>query len=75
MALKSVGVKNDEIVITQSYTFAATTNAILLNNSIPLLLDISRETLNIDFDQLEKFLKYETFHNRGSTFHKTSKKK
>ena len=42
VALKSLGIKSNEIVITQSYTFAATTNAILLNNSIPLLVDISK---------------------------------
>ena len=40
LAFKSVGVKRDEIIITQSYTFTATTNAIILNNSIPLLLAI-----------------------------------
>jgi perosamine synthetase len=75
LALKSVGVKQDEIVITQSYTFAATTNAIILNHSTPLLLDISLENLNIDFDQLENFFKKETFQKMGFTFHKKTKKK
>ena len=32
VALKSMGIKKDEIVLTQSYTFTGTTNAIILNN-------------------------------------------
>ncbi len=75
LAFKSIGIKKDEIVITQSYTFTATTNAIILNNSIPLLLDISLENLNLDFNQLENFLKKETFKKQGYTFHKSTKKK
>ena len=63
VALKSLGIKSNEIVITQSYTFAATTNAILLNNSIPLLVDISKNNLNIDFEFLKEF------------YHKKTKKK
>ena len=61
VAFKSIGIKKDEIVLTQSYTFTGTTNAIILNNSIPLLLDISKENLNLDLDNLEKFLLCNTF--------------
>lgn len=75
LALKSLGIKKDEIVITQSYTFAATTNAIILNHSIPLLLDISLENLNLDFDQLENFLDKYTFQKNRFTIHKKTKKK
>ena len=57
IALKSLGIRKNEIVITQSYTFAATTNAIMLNDSIPLLFDISLKNLNLDLYQLEEFLK------------------
>lgn len=75
LAFKSVGVKRDEIIITQSYTFTATTNAIILNNSIPLLLDISLDDLNLDLLKLEEFLKKETFKKKNFTFHKKTKKK
>ena len=75
LALKSIGIKKDEIVITQSYTFAATTNAIILNNSIPLLLDVSLNDLNLDFNQLDYFLKKNKFKSRGYTYHKKTKKK
>ena len=75
VAFKAIGVKKDEIVITQSYTFTATTNAIILNNSTPLLLDISLKDMNLDFDQLESFLKKETFQRNKFTFHKKTKKK
>ena len=75
IALKSTGIKKDEIVITQSYTFSATTNAIMLNNSIPLLVDISDNDLNIDFKNLKNFFKKETFTKQNSTYHKKTKKK
>ena len=75
LALKSVGVKKNEIVLTQSYTFAATTNAIILNNSIPLLLDISLKNLNLDFVHLESFLKDKTYQKNNYTFHKKTNKK
>ena len=41
LAFKAVGVKSGDIVLTQSYTFTATTNAIKLNGATTLLLDIS----------------------------------
>lgn len=75
LALKSLDVGQNEIVLTQSYTFAATTNAILLNNSIPLLFDICLNDLNIDINQLENFLKKNTFRIKRNTFHKKTKKK
>jgi perosamine synthetase len=75
IALKSTGIKKDEIVITQSYTFSATTNAIMLNNSIPLLVDISYNDLNIDFENLKNFFDKETFTKQNSTYHKKTKKK
>ena len=75
VAFKSIGIKKDEIVITQSYTFTVTTNAIILNNSIPLLLDIKKDNLNLDLDNLERFLKNDTIKKGKFIYHKTSKKK
>ncbi len=75
VAFKSIGIKKDEIVITQSYTFTGTTNAIILNNSIPLLLDIKKDNLNLDLDNLERFLKNDTIKKGKFIYHKTSKKK
>jgi dTDP-4-amino-4,6-dideoxygalactose transaminase len=75
VALKSIGVKKNDIVLTQSYTFAATTNAIILNNSTPLLLDISLDNLNLNLNQLKNFLEKKTYKKNNYTFHKKSKKK
>ena len=75
VGLKSIGIKKDEIVLTQSYTFTGTTNAIILNNSIPLLLDISIDNLNLDLDNLEKFLISSTFKKGKNLYHKLYKKK
>ena len=44
LALLSVGVKKNELVITQSYTFAATANAIIYCNAEPWFFDIQKKT-------------------------------
>ena len=75
LALKSLEIGENEIVLTQSYTFAATTNAIILNNSIPLLLDINLNDLNVDINQLENFLEKNTFKKKKYSFHRNTKKK
>ncbi len=75
LAFKAVGVKSGDIVLTQSYTFTATTNAIKLNNATPLLFDISLNDLNLDLDQLNNFLNKSTFKKNNYTFHKKTKKK
>jgi perosamine synthetase len=75
VALKSIGIKRDEIVLTQSYTFTGTTNAIILNNSIPLLLDIKKDNLNLDLDNLENFLDKNTLKKGKFIYHKILKKK
>ena len=48
--------KND-LVITQSYSFAATSNAILNCGAEPWFFDISKDNFSFDLDQLEKILK------------------
>ncbi|MBD1153675.1 DegT/DnrJ/EryC1/StrS family aminotransferase [Pelagibacterales bacterium SAG-MED23] len=62
------------MVITTSYTFAATTSAIQHLGSTPLLIDISLNTLCIDLDQLEKYLKDETIRKESFTYSKKFKK-
>ena len=47
LALLASGVSKNDLVITHSYTFAASTNAILYCNAEPWFFDISKKTLFI----------------------------
>ena len=47
--------------ITQSLTFIATANAIMLNFAHPIFLDVDKDTLGLSPEALESFLKENTF--------------
>ena len=58
MALKSIGIKQNDIVFCQSLTFSASANPIVYEKAIPVFID-SDESWNISPDALEKaFEKY-----------------
>lgn len=75
LAFKTIGLNKDDIVITTSYTFAATTSAIQHIGSTPLLIDISLKTFCVDIDQLENYLKTQTIRKKNYTFSKKLKKR
>lgn len=59
LALKSVGVKDGDIVFCQSLTFSATANPIIYEKAIPVFIDSNYETWNMDPEALETaFEKY-----------------
>jgi len=59
MALKAAGVEEGDVVFCSSLTFAATANAIIYQNAIPVFIDSDEESWNMDPDLLEKaFEKY-----------------
>jgi len=53
VALASLDIKDDDEVITQSFTFVATVEAIIESRAIPIITEIN-ETLNMDPYDLEK---------------------
>lgn len=55
-ALKLVGVRQDDEVITQPLTFIATANAISYCNAYPVFIDIDRDTLGLRPASLQSFL-------------------
>jgi len=59
IALKAMGIKEGEKVITTPYTFFATASAIVRNGGIPIFVDVDSETYNIDLNQVEDILKKE----------------
>jgi aminotransferase in exopolysaccharide biosynthesis len=72
LALKLVGVVDNDEVITQSLTFIATTNAISYSNAIPVFIDVDIETLGLSPGALEKFLINETVLKADGCYNKTS---
>ena len=60
LALLSLGVKKDEVVIAPSFTFAATINAITLTGAEPWLFDIDLNDWNLNLDQLDNEIKLKT---------------
>ena len=56
VALRLVGVKNNDEVITQALTFVATANAILYNNAVPVFLDVDIDTMGLSPSAVKDFL-------------------
>ena len=56
VALRLVGVKAGEEVLTQALTFVATSNAILYNNAIPVFLDVDLDTMGLSPKAVTEFL-------------------
>jgi len=56
VALRLVGVKNGDEVITQALTFVATANSIVYNGAQPIFLDVDRDTMGMSPIALENFL-------------------
>ena len=56
VALRLVGVKKNDEVITQALTFVATANAILYNSAHPVFLDVDLDTMGLSPKAVESFL-------------------
>ena len=58
LALISLNVKPNDIILTQSFTFVGSVNPIRYCNCKPVFIDSEKETLNIDPEKLEKAIKF-----------------
>jgi len=74
LALRVYGVKENDLVITQSLSFAATSNAILYLGATPCYLDIDRHLLSLSFQALQDFLEMECIRKDGSVWHKSGRR-
>jgi perosamine synthetase len=57
IALRLVGVKEGNEVITQALTFVATANAIAYNRASPIFLDVDIDTMGLSSKAVDEFLK------------------
>ncbi len=56
LALKAIGIGNEDEVITTAYTFFATAEAINLTGARPVFVDIVKRSFNIDPDKIKEFI-------------------
>lgn len=54
LPLAALNIKDGDEVITTPYTFAATSNVIVLNRAKPVFVDIEPDTFNLDPKKIEK---------------------
>jgi len=75
VALRLVGVKQGDEVITQALTFVATANAIVYNGSSPIFLDVDIDTMGLSPKSVADFLEeFGDLHEDGCYNKKTGKK-
>ncbi|MEB3757000.1 MAG: DegT/DnrJ/EryC1/StrS family aminotransferase [Desulfurococcales archaeon] len=60
VALKAIGIKNGDEVITTPFTFIATANSILYQGARPVFADINPETYTIDPDKVLELVNSKT---------------
>ncbi|WP_066874244.1 DegT/DnrJ/EryC1/StrS family aminotransferase [Clostridium mediterraneense] len=58
LALKAIGVKQDDLVFCSSLTFAASCNPIIYEGAIPVFIDSEPDSYNMSPKALEKAFKY-----------------
>ena len=60
LPLAASGIQSGDEVITTTFTFAATSNVILLNNAKPVFVDIEPDTYNLDPKKIEQAITSKT---------------
>jgi aminotransferase in exopolysaccharide biosynthesis len=69
------GVKKNDLVLTQPFTFISTCNAISYTGAEPYFLDIDTNTLGLSANTLKKFLEKNTIKINNEYFEKKSNKR
>lgn len=75
LALKVIGVKPSDEVITQGLSFIATANSIVYNGALPIFLDVDLDTMGLSPFAVENFLKHNAQIIDGSCYNKKTKNK
>ncbi|MFK8060265.1 MAG: LegC family aminotransferase [Polaribacter sp.] len=75
VALRLVGVKNNDEVITQALTFVATANAISYNNAHPIFLDVNIDTMGLSPKAVSDFLEENGDLRQDGCYNKTTGRK
>ncbi|MDX5442371.1 MAG: LegC family aminotransferase [Hymenobacteraceae bacterium] len=70
MAMLVAGVRKNDLVLTQPFSFIATCNAISYLGAAPAFIDVDSKTLGLSAKKLQEFLETETEQINGECFHK-----
>jgi perosamine synthetase len=65
MCVRALDLGNEAEVITTSFSFVASVNCLLYEDVFPRLIDIDRETLNLDPSLVRDFLRYKCRRDRN----------
>jgi perosamine synthetase len=65
MCVRALGWGKEAEVITSSFSFVASVNCLLYEDVYPRLLDIERETLNLDANLIREYLRHKCIRYRG----------
>ncbi len=57
LAVKSLGIGENDAVITSPFSFIASANCLLYENAVPVFVDIEPRTFNIDVGKVGEFLR------------------
>lgn len=74
LAIKSLGIGENDGVITTPFSFIASANCILYENALPTFVDIEPRTFNIDPEKINEFIEKncERCQKTGRPIHKTT---
>ena len=75
LALATIGVKSDDLVIVPSFTFIATANAVAHCGAIPWIFDVSPETWTLDASLVARTLAIETRRENGACQHAATRRR
>jgi perosamine synthetase len=75
ISLLLAGVKKGDLVILPNITFVAPANTVKYVGADPVLIDIDKDTWQLDTNLLEKFLNNECFVKRNTCYHRSTGKK
>jgi len=75
IALKVLGINENEEVITSDLTFVAPANAIKYINAFPVFIDCEENFAQMDLEKLENFLKKDCLRKKDGLYNKITKRK
>src|SRR5215472_6451816 len=57
LCVRALGIGPEDEVITTSFSFVASANCLLFERALPVFVDIDPATLNIDAEEIRRFLR------------------
>lgn len=72
LALRTIGVNENDEVLVPALTFVASVNSITFCKAIPHFIDSESDTLGIDINKLNKYLKKNTYKKKNYLYNKDS---